>query len=141
MQEEIRCPYCELKKMARQKMTFKATNLKLGTCLECGAKLDVGQGEVDVKSLIDTYKGACELIDYVVGWFNELLKEENIELTNYLPNDEEGAKLNLSTDFIIEELFAPYWSPTRLKNFKKALEIQKDFLTWKISKSEAREEW
>ena len=140
MQEEIRCPYCELKKMAKQKMVFKATNPINGECPECGALMDSGQHEVEINDLVSIYEGACDLIDYIVEWFNELLKEEDIELTNYL-YDAEGAELNISTDFIIEELFAPYWSPTRLKNFKKALEIQKNFLTWKISKSEAREEW
>ena len=140
MQEEIRCPYCELKKMAEQKMVFKATNPINGECPECGAFIDAGQHKVEINDLVSIYEGACDLISYVVEWFNELLKEEDIELTNYL-YDEEGAELNISTSFIIEELFAHNCGGTTKRNIASALEIQKDFSTWKISKSEVEEEW
>lgn len=132
MQEEIRCPYCELKKMAKQKMVFKATNPMNGECPECGALMDSGQHEVEINDLLSIYEGACDILDVAVDWFNELLKDYDVEV-------EEDTEFHLNTSWIIETLFAHAGGTTK-RNIQNALGIKDDYYERIISKDEA-EEW
>ena len=133
MQEEIRCPYCELKKVAKQKMVFKATNPIDGECPGCGALLDVGQKEVKFNDLLSIYEGACDLLDVAVDWFNGLLKEYDVEL-------EEDTEFCINTSMIIESLFVRGYGGTTKRNVQRTLGIKDDYYERKISKDEA-EEW
>ncbi len=128
------CPYCQIKAAANTKTIFETLQPKDGTCPDCGAYIDVGQHKVKMNGYADIYKGAVRLLGEMVGQFNELLNCCDVNLEDYLDDDEDGkVRASMRTSEIIEQLFVPYVGGTTKSNLKNALGIKEDWLSWIVS--------
>lgn len=127
----LHCPYCEVKKNAKIKTVYKASQPIDGKCPDCGARIDAGQHSVQVNGYADIYKGAIALIDDMVATFNRILYDCNIDLKDDYGEDVE---VRFNTSELIETLFLPYVGGTSKSNFAEALGIDEDEHTWIISK-------
>lgn len=125
------CPYCEIKDLAKIKVTFQATEPEHGKCPDCGAWLDAGQHRVDINSYAEIYKGAIRLIDCIMADVNDALAFYDINLNNYLDDDLHGElELSLHTSTILDKLFATGYGGTTKANLAKALGITENRHTW-----------
>ena len=135
------CPYCEMKELAEIKVTYQALKPEHGKCPDCGAWLDAGQHRVDINGYVDIYKGAIELIDYIMAQVNDALAFYDINLNSYLEDDCHGElKLSLTTSLILERLFVPNYGGTTKSNLAKALGITEREHTWTMTSNEEIEE-
>lgn len=135
------CPYCDLKDLAKIKVTYQASRPRHGKCPDCGAWLDAGQHRVDINGYADIYKGAIELIDYIMAQVNDVLAFYDINLNSYLEDDCHGElKLSLDTSTILERLFVPNYGGTTKNNLAKALGITERMHTWTMTSNEEIEE-
>ena len=135
------CPYCEIKDLAKIKETYRALKPEHGKCPDCGAWLDAGQHRVDINGYADIYKGAIELIDYIMAQVNDALAFYDINLNSYLEDDCHGElKLSLTTSLILERLFVPNYGGTTKSNLAKALGITEREHTWTMTSNEEIEE-
>ena len=135
------CPYCEIKELAEIKATYQASRPRHGKCPDCGAWLDAGQHRVDINGYADIYKGAIELIDYIMAQVNDALAFYDVNLNSYLEDDCHGElKLSLTTSLILERLFVPNYGSTTKGNLAKALGITEREHTWTITSNEEIEE-
>ena len=138
----LECPYCELKEAAKVKTVFTYLRDPIdGICPDCGAYIDKGQYQVEINGYADIYRGAIHLIDYMVEQFNELLKECDVDLADYVDTVDGRVELTLNTSYIIEELFARNYGGTTKRNIAMALEIGEYSHKWEISKEEANGDW
>lgn len=115
----LHCPYCGVKKNAKIKTVYKASQPIDGKCPDCGAWIDVGQHSVRVNGYADIYKGVLSVIEDVVQQVNDLMNYLEVDTTV----DGETPCIRLSTSEIIRTVFVPYAGGTSVSNFKNAIGV------------------
>lgn len=128
----IHCPYCEIKEDNGRH--YEALEPIDGKCPDCGAFIDVGQHRIDVNGYADIYNGVLSVIEDVVQQMNNLM--DYLEVDTKIDGETPCIKVNTSE--IVSKVFIPYSGMTSMSNFKKAIGVTENEVSFEI-KSEQNE--